>query len=91
MTQLDLFTRPPAVFPWHRRVSVLRDIADTFVRDGIDAGNKRMNGYGYLMIVELHRSGATPEETEKAFAQFHAAWRALTIPRMVQQQRERQA
>lgn len=91
MIQLDLFTKPPAVFPWHRRTAVLRDIADTFVRDGFDAGNQRMMQHGVVMIAELFAAGATAEEVHDAISKFNAAWRALTIPRMVNQHRENQA
>ena len=80
--------RSTVVFPWHRRTVVLRDIADTFVRDGFDAGNKRMMCHGTIMIAEMFQAGLSDVEVQEAIEKFHAAWRALTIPRMVDQTTE---
>lgn len=80
--------RSTAIFPWHRRTAVLRDIANTFVRDGFDAGNERMMYHGTLMIAEMFQAGLSDVEVQEAILRFHAAWRALTIPRMVDRTKE---
>lgn len=73
----------PVPFPFHRRTHVLQDIADTFLRDGYEAGNKRAEAWGWTLIVKYAEAGIGGEKTDADLAIFIAAWRAHTIPQLV--------
>jgi len=93
--QLDLFdwTPPRKVrpFPYHRRQRVLQDIADTFLRDGFEAGNKRATAWGWTLVVKYTEAGLGMEETSADLDKFIRAWRAVTIPLMAAQEDQRAA
>ena len=92
MTQLDLFDwQPPRKvlpFPYHRQPGVLADIADTFVREGYDAGNARMRQHGWeVWIASLIRIGMEKDDIGREVDKFTAAARAHATKRLLQTQR----
>ena len=90
MTQLDLFAVSQAdkarmlPFPYARRLGVLDDIANAFVRDGYKVGNHRMMWYGAHMIRELILLGLEKEEVGREIDRFTAAARAAAIKRLIE-------
>lgn len=94
MQQLDLFDQEPAQptrcvvrpFPFHRRQSVLQEIADVFLRDGFDAGNRCALQWGATLVGECVRAGMSRDEIAGDIDRFIAAWQALTIPLLAAQQ-----
>jgi hypothetical protein len=74
-------------FPFHRRRRVLQDIADTFLRDGFEAGNKRARDWGWTLIVKYAEAGIDHDQACADLDKFIKAWRAFTIPLMAKQQR----
>ncbi|MDQ0558706.1 hypothetical protein QO004_000481 [Rhizobium mesoamericanum] len=79
------------VFPYHRRARLINWIADTFVNEGLAAGNSLAYRVGARMAVDHINAGASEEELNAALDLFTNAWRAAAIPRLVEQQRRSQA
>lgn len=74
-------------FPYHRRQHVLKDIADTFVRDGFDAGNKRAQAWGFTLIAKYAEAGIDGEEIVSELEKFIAAWKAKASQAIAERKR----
>ncbi|AVA20657.1 hypothetical protein [Rhizobium sp. NXC24] len=76
------------VFPYHRRRALIDKIADTFVNEGLQAGNSLAFLIGAQMVSDLLNNEAPQADVDEAITLFVSAWRTAAIPRLVEQQRK---